>query len=241
MIVTARHVNTSAYSPTVINTAYYHALKHKWKTWMSVWNCVVNYKKSGRLHRRKKLRPYQMTTPKQDYEWVGMDKIPPTGSMIPLDRKAYIADMQLIGDALSRQVQVDTPRSHVYICDEEGLRVRIKDGIFLEEYVRQTVPQFASAVLALSTQTVLAAPLRALSTCLAPKDLYLAECADERVPMTVEIMPRGPSTVSVNVWKELGLMRPTSSMPIEYQRVRIHVEYDSNEPYVIVYLTSKHI
>ena len=181
-----------------------------------------------------------MTTTKQDYEWVGMDNIPPSGSMIPLDRTAYIADMQLTGDKLSHQVQVDTPRSHIYICDEAGLRVRIKNGTFLEEYVRQTVPQFAAAVLALSTQTVLAAPLRALSTCLAPKNLYLAECTDQRVPMTVEITPEGPSKVNVNVWKELGLMRPTSDMPIEYQRVRIHVEYDSNEPYVMVYLTSKY-
>jgi len=182
-----------------------------------------------------------METVNNEYEWVGMDAIPPSASIVPLDKTAYIADMQLTGMKLSQQVAVDTPRSHIYICDSDGLRVRIKNGPFLEEYVRTTVPQYADAVLALSTQTVLAAPLRALSTCLAPKDLYLAECTNDnkRIPMTVDIMPQSPSSVKVNVWKELGLMRPTPHLPIEFQRVRIHVEYDSKEPYVMVYLSSK--
>ena len=76
-----------------------------------------------------------------EYQWVGMDKVPPSASMIPLEREAYIDDMNLTGAKLSRQVEVDTPRARIYICDDTSdMLVRIKNGAFLEEFLRKTLP-----------------------------------------------------------------------------------------------------
>jgi hypothetical protein len=161
--------------------------------------------------------------------------------MIPLEREAYIDDMDLTGAKLSRQVEVDTPRASIYICDTSDMTIRIKNGAFLEEFLRKTVPRHADALLAMTTQTVLAAPLRALSVCLAPKDLYLAECIDEgeRLPLEARITLKENGRASVTCRKVLCIMRPTDGTPLAFERVEITVEYDTEEAYVMVYLTSR--
>lgn len=168
-----------------------------------------------------------------EYEWVGMNQVPPDASAIPLPRNEYIDDMDLSGDKLSQQVRVDTPRTSVFLQN-----IRIKSGLVLEEFVRCVLKDqaIANAVLALSTQTVYAAPLRALATCLSPQDLYLAEC-----------VVRQPSVIDINIenlWgtvtctKKLQLMHPVGDKVVPLRDVTVRIEYDSREPYVMVRLQS---
>ena len=168
-----------------------------------------------------------------EYEWVGMGQVPPDASAIPLPRNDYIQDMKLSGDKLTQQVRVDTPRTSVFLQN-----IRIKSGLVLEEFVRYVLKDqaIADAVLALSTQTVYAAPLRALAECLSPQNLFLAEC-----------VIREPSVICINLenrWgtvtctKKLQLMRPVRDKVIPLRVVTVKVEYDSREPYVMVRLQS---
>jgi len=171
-----------------------------------------------------------------EYQWIGMDTVPPIASIIPIERDAYIKDMQLTGEQLSQQVLVDTPRACVYL---QG--IKILSGLVLEEFVRYVLDDrsIADAVLALSTQTVLAAPMRSLSVCLAPKELYLAEC-EERRPLTVKIeLAHDWARVFCEKDLQLVRVRPTVSGISVLRTVTISVEYDSREPYVVVDLKTK--
>ena len=167
-----------------------------------------------------------------DYEWVGMDRLPPAEGgrcTMPIGRAEYIADMRLTGEALARQVAVDVPRALVTL---EGARVR--DGAVLEHFVRYVVGHagIEDAALAMCTQTALAAPMRALSATLLEKDLYLSECP-EREPLRV-VVTIGKGSAAVNVQKTL---RIASGQTLEGVRsVAMAVHYDSGQPYVVVTL-----
>lgn len=169
-----------------------------------------------------------------EYQWVGMNNIPPEYSTIPLPRDEYVKDMDLSGEKLTDQVLVDTPRASVFLQN-----IRIRSGLVLEEFVRYVLDdaRVADAVLALSTQTVYAAPLRSLAVCLAPKDLYLAEC-EIRQPSIINIeLEHGWATVVCE--KDLQMVRSTNTGDTKIMRnVTVTVEYDSREPYVVVGLKS---
>ena len=169
-----------------------------------------------------------------EYQWVGMSNIPPECSTVPLPRDEYVKDMDLRGEKLTRQVRVDTPRTSVFLQN-----IRIRSGLVLEEFVRHVLDdaRVADAVLALSTQAVYAAPLRSLSVCLAPKDLFLAEC-ENRQPsvITIEIEHDWAKVVCE---KDLQMVRPLNTGTKIMRNVTVTVEYDSREPYVVVGLRSR--
>ena len=75
-----------------------------------------------------------------DYLWIGMNKIPPSKSMIPINREDYMKDMNLYGKKLSSQVAADTPRQQIQICDtKKSFCIQIKHGIILEEILHKII------------------------------------------------------------------------------------------------------
>ena len=175
-----------------------------------------------------------------DYLWIGMNKIPPNKSMIPLDREEYMKDMNLYGKKLSSQVSADTPRQYVQICDtKKSFCIQIKNGIILQEILQNLIAEkkMVNEVLALSTQTAFAAPMRALSVYLLQKHTYLAEC-EERKTLKVSItIDNNGKKVRVLCEKELNMVKYKENGEMKrLHNVQIIIEYDSNEPFVLVHL-----
>ena len=174
-----------------------------------------------------------------DYTWIGMERIPPCTSVVPVEREEFIEDMKLVGEKLQRQVIDDVPRSKVFLHDEDTFSVRIHSGVILEDFVRRLIrnKHIEDAVLAMSTQTVMALPMRSLAECLLEKNLFVGEC-DVRKPLAIRINA-STSKAQVHVEKQLCVLRPTSNGTERFQRVKIVVDYDSEEPYVLVQLKRK--
>jgi hypothetical protein len=174
-----------------------------------------------------------------DYAWVGVERIPPCTSVVPVERENFINDMELVGEKLTKQVIDDVPRSKVILHDENTFSVRIHSGAILEDFVRRLIrnKHIEDAVLALSTQTVMALPVRSLSECLHEKNLFVGEC-EARQPLTIRINASS-SKAQVHAEKQLCVLRPTDRGTERLQRIKIVVDYDSEEPYVLVKLKRK--
>lgn len=162
-----------------------------------------------------------------DYEWIGMDRLPPSGASMPIGRDDYILDMRLTGEDLSKQVAVDVPRATVTM---EG--VRFRDGAILEHFLRYVVldDDVADAALAMCTQAAMAAPMRALSTTLLEKELYLSESGE---PLVVAVKAERSKAV-VTVEKCLNISCGQTLKTVK--NVTISVAYDSSQPFVVVSL-----
>lgn len=174
-----------------------------------------------------------------DYAWIGVERIPPCTSLVPVEKEKFIDDMELVGEKLMKQVIDDVPRSKVILHDEDTYSVRIHSGAILEDFVRRLIrnKRIEDAVLALSTQTVMALPMRSLAECLHAKNLFVGEC-EVRQPLTIRINA-STSKAQVHVEKQLCVLRPTRGGTQRLQRVKIIVDYDSEEPYVLVQLKRK--
>ncbi len=175
-----------------------------------------------------------------DYLWIGMNKIPPSKSMIPINREDYMKDMNLYGTKLSSQVAADTPRQQIQICDtKKSFCIQIKHGIILEEILHKLITKknIVYEVLALSTQTAFAAPMRALSMYLLQKDTYLAECEERKTLKVLITIDENGKKVRVSCEKELNMVKYKKDGGIKrLHNVQILIEYDSDEPFVLVHL-----
>ena len=174
-----------------------------------------------------------------DYAWIGMERLPPSTSLVPVEREDFINDMRLSGKKLSEQVKNDVPRSKVHLHDEKTFSVRIRSGVILEDFVRRLIQnrEIEDAVLAFSTQTVLALPMRSLAESLASKNLFVGEC-EVRQPLSIRINA-SKNKASVHVEKQLCVVRITEKGTQRFQRIKIAIDYDSEEPYVLIQLKKK--
>lgn len=156
-----------------------------------------------------------------------MDRLPPSGASMPIGRDDYILDMRLTGEDLSKQVAVDVPRATVTM---EG--VRFRDGAILEHFLRYVVlnDDVADAALAMCTQAAMAAPMRALSTTLLEKELYLSESGE---PLVVAVKAERSKAI-VRVEKCLNISCGQTLKTVK--NVTISVAYDSSQPFVVVSL-----
>ncbi len=168
-----------------------------------------------------------------DFEWVGMDRLPPKYSWTPVDRRAYIADMGMKGDQLLRQVGVDVPRARVFLQTD----IRVKHPKLFMKLIQHSVhPCFVDEVFAMVTQTTLAQPLRALSKSL-PESLYIAEKVGDNEDigsMVIEIFIKDRTSVTVNVRKPLRIVRATKKGVFTVRNIEFVVFYDSTSPFVEV-------
>jgi len=171
-----------------------------------------------------------------EYDWIGMNHVPPASSSTPISKDAFIKDLNLVGQRLTQQVKVDTPRHTVYL---QGIRVR--NGNTLEHLVRNVLcEKEADAALAMCTQTTLAAPLRALTTSLFPHDLYIGE-QEPRGTFVAQINIVDYTHVTVLVKKSLDVVRPGVTKPRRFRHIKLEIKYSTDKPFVMIELTSEKI
>ena len=168
-----------------------------------------------------------------DYIGVGMH-VPENEEIswtaIPFEE--YVGDMELRGEDLTRQVAVDVPRMRVtlQICEGDPI-IRVSSGEVVEALLRRVIPhRTAESVLAFLTQTSLAAPMRALARIM-PDNVVVSE-HDAQRDMTVAIMVRDSSRVSIRIRKTLAL-RSTESLEM-IRTIRLVVEASTTEEFVMV-------
>lgn len=152
-------------------------------------------------------------------------------SWTPLPFGEYVADMNLYGRDLSRQVAVDVPRMRVTLQVRQGEPViRVRTGEVIEGLLRRTLPpEKADATLAFLTQVSLAAPMRALANVLPPEIVVSEhdEPSDMHVALTVM-----DHDASIHVRKRLAL-RCTETLRAR-RDVTLLIEASTREEFVMV-------
>lgn len=152
-------------------------------------------------------------------------------SWTAVDRDEFIRDMQLVGQEVEKQVEVDTPRVDLQIQENNSCCVPVKNGKIFHHLLRDVISDSATcdAVLACCTQTVLAQPMRALHNIL-PDDTIVMET---HKPLRVRVhLEHGGATVRTT--KKLRLARLTKDSPIGIRNIFLVVEYDSQQSHVFV-------